>query len=192
MRFLEKLAELQSNQSVKVQTNGTKLVGVPERTPPPAHHYIYAPMPIKLKNHLIESYKRTIPEQLLEIYEVSNGCCLFWRCMEFGGGKFRIPVAQLSVYGVPAGTNTADTIEPYNISVEDLDRPANTPLNWLKIGCYRDFSDTKPVEFDLFADVDNGAVHSVVRKIEKCRIEHTWASIDDCLSALIDAIQSCE
>lgn len=188
MRFLEKLKELQISYPVKLQVNGTKLVGIPEQIPPLAHHYIYAPMSLSLKQLLLDSYKRTIPDELLKIYEMANGCNLFWRCVEFGGGKFKIPMAQLSVYGVPGGPNTADTMEPYNISVEDLDRPAETPENWLKIGCYRDFCQSKPEEYDLFADVDNGTVHSVVRKIEKCRIEQTWESIDNCLCNLFDTI----
>ena len=144
----------------------------------------------ELKKHLIESYKRTIPEQLLKLYDAANGCNLFWRCMELAGGKFKIPVAQLSVYGVPAGPNMVNAIEPYNISVEDLDRPTVAPENWLKFGSYRDFSRDDLSEYDLFADVDNGKVHSVVRKSEKCSIEHTWESIDDCLCELFDFIQS--
>lgn len=190
MQFIEKLAELESTNTVKVQSNGTKLVGIPEQNPPLAKHYIYSPMSAELKTQLIESYKRTIPEQLLKLYDAANGCNLFWRCMAFGGGKFKIPVAQLSVYGVPAGPNTENTIEPYNISVEDLDRPTVAPENWLKFGSYRDFSRDNLPEYDLFADVDNGKVHSVVRKTVKCKIEHTWESVDDCLCELFDFIQS--
>ena len=190
MRFVEKLTELQRSNSVKVQANGTKLVGIPEQTPPLANHYIYAPMFSNLRKHLIESYQRTIPGQLLEIYEAANGCNLFWRCMEIGRKKFKIPVAQLSVFGVPGGTNTVDTIEPYNISVEDLNRPANTPVTWLKIGSYRDFSDTQPVEYDLFTDVETGKVYSVIRNFSVCRTEHMWDSIDECLCTLFDTILS--
>ena len=112
MRFIEKLAELESTNTVKVQSNGTKLVGIPEQNPPLAKHYIYAPMSGELKKQLIESYKRTIPEQLLKLYGAANGCNLFWRCMELAGGKFKIPVAQLSVYGVPGGPNTVNTMNP--------------------------------------------------------------------------------
>lgn len=190
MGFVDKLNELQRILPVKLQANGTKLVGIPERMPPLANHYIYAPMSSALRTLLIDSYKRSIPDQLLNIYEAANGCNLFWRCMEFGGGKFRIPMAQLSVYGVPGGPNTADTIEPYNISVEDLDRSGDTPDHWLKFGSYRDFRSEDLMEYDLFADVDSGKVHSVVRKAEKCQIEQTWDSIDDCLCDLFDSIQS--
>ena len=157
-----------------------------------ANHYIYAPMSSATKKHLIESYKRTIPEQLLKIYAVANGCNLFWHCMEIGRKKFKIPMAQLSVYGVPGGPNTADTIEPYNISVEDLDRPADTSDTWLKIGSYRDFYSTKPVEYELFADVESGEVYSVIRSVPKCNIQQTWSSIDDCLCELFDTIRSCK
>ena len=188
MRFLDKLNELQSSQPVKMQTNGTKLVGIPDRQPPLANHYIYAPMSPALKKHLMESYRRTIPEQLLKLYDAANGCNLFWRCMELAGGKFKIPVAQLSVYGVPGGPDTVDTIEPYNISVEDLDRPGNAPDNWLKIGSYRDVGQIKMVEYDLFADVDRACVYSLVRKSESSLPVQTWNSIDDCLCGLFDVI----
>ena len=190
MRFLDKLTELQSSNPVKVQANGTKLVGIPEQNPPLANHYIFAPMSSGLKQHLLASYKRTIPEQLLKIYDAANGCNLFWRCMEFGGSKFWIPMAQLSVYGVPAGPNRVDSIEPCNISAEDLDRPGDTPDNWLKFGCYRDFGQTPMEEYDLFADVDSGKVHSVLRKAEKCQAKQTWNTIDQCLCELFEWIQS--
>ena len=188
MRFVEKLAELESVNPVKVQKNGTKLVGIPEQNPPLAKHYIYTPMSGELKKHLTDSYKRTIPEQLLKLYDTANGCNLFLRCMELAGGKFRIPVAQLSVYGVPAGPNTVNTIEPHNISIEDLDRPALTPNHWLKFGSYRDFGQAKMIEFDLFVDVDCGVVYSLIRKSETCLPEQTWNSMDACLCQLFDAM----
>ena len=81
-----------------------------------------------------------------------------------------------------------DTIEPYNISVEDLDRPGNAPDNWLKIGSYRDFGQIKMVEYDLFADVDRACVYSLVRKSESSLPVQTWNSIDDCLCGLFDVI----
>lgn len=190
MRFLDKLTEIQRCSPVKVQVNGTKLVGIPVQNPPLADHYIYAPMSSALRTSLIASYKRSIPEQLLNIYEAANGCNLFWRCVAFGGGKFKIPMAQLSVYGVPGGPMSADRIEPFNISVEDLDRPGDTPDNWLKFGSYRDFRSEDLMEYDLFADVDTDKVYSVIRKAEKCQIEQKWNSIDDCLCDLFDSIQS--
>ena len=190
MRFVEKITELEGSHPVKVQYNGTKLVGIPEQSPPVADHYIYSPMSAQLKKHLIESYKRMIPRQLLELYDAANGCNLFWRCMHLAGGKFKIPVAQLSVYGVPAGPNAVDAIEPYNISVEDLNRPKGTPDHWLKFGNYRDFSLTNMVEYDLYVDVESGQASSVMRKASQWEILQTWDSIDECLCDLFVYIQS--
>lgn len=193
MNFLEKLISLQEKYTndIEIQKNGTKLVGLSRQAPPLARHYIYAPMQPGVRSHLIESYRRNFPEELLCVYEVANGFNLFWTYLELGPRRIKIPRAQLSVYGVPNGTSTERSLEPFNISIEDLGRPNGIPDNWLKFGSYQIISNLREwsAEYALFVDVDNGTVYAVDRNEKTCRIEQSWASIDACLCELFDMLE---
>ena len=192
MQIIDKLKNLQYlyKHDTDVQKNGTKLVGLNPQTPPLAKHYIFAPMDPSVRKHLIESYKLDLPEELLELYQFANGFDLFWKCVLIGKRGFRIPRAQLCIYGVPGTMRDPQQIEPFNISVEDLNRPEMTPDTWLKFGSYQiipDFGNPSD-EYAIFVDTYSHEVHAVKRANNKCESEQVWPSIDACLCDLFDLI----
>lgn len=181
MQILEKLNGLLNEKDIQVQKNGTKLVGVPVR------HYLYAPMTMQMQKELVASYRGDFPEELLQIYGVTNGCTLFLTARKIG--RITIPFSQLNVYGVPCGRNAVDALEPYSISVEDLGRPDNTPKTWLKFGSYSPVS-TDRAEWRLFVDTQDKQVYAVDADAKKCTAEAQWESIDACLCDLFGRLQN--
>lgn len=81
-----------------------------------------------------------------------------------------------------------ERVEPFNISIEDLNRPQDTPQSWLKFGAFHkphvDFS----TRFDLFADTDTSAVYAVEHGSETCVVAEQWDGIDACLCAVFDLL----
>ena len=117
------------------------LLGIREQTPPLAVHYIFAPMTQKLMDHLIDSYTLRFPQELMTIYSHLNGCALFWDTVYVEKFGISVPFCKFAIFGVPFGENQ-NTIEPWNISIEDLNRPKNTPATWLKFGMFYDQENT--------------------------------------------------
>lgn len=181
MQILEKLNALLTEKDIQVQKNGTRLVGVP------VGHYLYAPMTIEMQKELVASYRGDFPEELLQIYGITNGCTLFLTSRKIG--MLTIPFSQLNVYGVPGGRNAVDALEPYHISIEDLGRPGKTPKTWLKFGSYSPVSADR-VEWRLFVDTKDKRVYAVDADAKTCVIESQWESIDACLCDLFDRLQN--
>ncbi len=186
MRFVEKINALKASYSS--DRCGTRdqaeLLGKFTKTPPLAAHMIFRPMPSDVQKHLIASYKRTVPAELLKLYDVMNGANLFWGRKTVGTRGMSIPIKYLSIFGVPLTTDRMH-IEPFNISIEDLNRPDGTPNAWLKFGNYSMPNDKT---YDLFADTDTGRVYSVENRIARCVVSESWESIDEALCTVYDRI----
>lgn len=148
-----------------------------------AEHFIFAPMSHELVQHLVQSYRRSIPEDLLTLYTAANGMELFRTMCAIPGG-FKLPTSKLSVFRVPLLTDRQH-LAPYNISIEDLSRLPNTPETWLKFGtrCKMDGEITLG-EYDLYEDTDSGAVYQSERTGKTLQISAQWESVDACLCSL--------
>ena len=186
MNFLKKLfniLNMYDSPSCDVKGNAF-LYGICAYAPPLAKHIIFAPMPDGIKQNLINSYKQTIPPELLKLYEAMNGANLFWTARLVGKNNTRIPYCYLSIYGVPLTWNR-EHIEPFNISIEDLNRPKGTPNTWLKFGSYYG-CEIPTNRLDLFVDTSTNAVFAVEHSYAECCVSKTWDTIDDCLCYLFD------
>ena len=191
MRFIHeinKLKESYDSQVCGIRDNAF-LLGKFKKTPPLAEHMVFFPMPHKVKEHLVTSYKRAFPRELLELYDTMNGANLFWSSLFIEKAGIYIPIRYLSIYGVPL-TYDRMHIEPFNISIEDLNRPQLTPSNWLKFGDYSTPSSGN-TRWDLFVDVDSGCVFSVEHGIKDCTVSENWNSIDESLCDIYDLLNSC-
>ena len=188
MIFLEKLYALLDtfdSASCKVRDQA-KLYGVFNFPPPLAEHIVFLPMPNEIMLHMIEDYKRPFPKELLTLYRTMNGADLFWTVRFAGKKKTRIPINLFSIYGVPL-THDRKHIEPFNIRIEDLNRPDNTPDNWLKFGSYYSSENTTD-RLDLFVDTDSNCVFSVKHENTDCCVTAKWNSVDDCLCSVFDIV----
>lgn len=191
MKFLQKINDfVNSCDKDKCGTmDEAVLYDVYDQTPPLARHIIFNPMPKSVMESMIDHYKLTFPKQLLTIYSAMNGATFFWKVIFLGREKIRIPINQLSIYGIPL-TYDRQHLEPFNISIEDLNRPKGTPDTWLKFGSfYRpdDMSD----RFDLFVDVETEEVFAVKHGVnEDCSVTETWKTVDDCLCCVFDLLNS--
>ncbi len=189
MRFLTFLSQLinQYGDSYAYTENKVLLLN-PQEPPQIADHFIYSPMPEPVMQHLIQSYRRPFPDNLLELYAFTNGLDLF-RTLRSITEEISLPASRLSVYGVPIFTDRKH-LEPLNISLEDLNRFPDTPNNWLKFGCFRDIRHGKQInEYDLYVDTDKYNAYQVERLGMVLSIAGVWNSIDDCLCNLFEGIQ---
>lgn len=162
------------------------LYGICNPSPPLAEHIIFSSMPEDVMQGMINAYKLEFPQELLDLYGVMNGANLFWSVDYIGKKKIRIPFNYLSIYGIPL-TYDRMHIEPYNISIEDLNRPRETPDNWLKFGSYQSLENSS-IRFDLYVDTDTDHVFSVEHGIKICTVTESWKSIDECLCFLLDTM----
>ncbi|MBR3975039.1 MAG: hypothetical protein IKJ88_04160 [Clostridia bacterium] len=190
MIFLEKINHLikSYNSNMYKPMDEAVLYGLYDKTPPLAEHIIFNPMPADVMQNMVNNYKRTFPEQLLTIYRAMNGANLFWSTCLIR--DIKIPMSYFSIYAIPL-TYDRRHIEPFNISIEDLNRPKNTPDSWLKFGSFykpKNFSD----RFDLFVDTDNGCVFSVDHDAEKCDTIESWNTVDECLCYIFDLLNEAE
>lgn len=106
--------------------------------------------------------------------------------MQTKKGVLSIPLCQLSVYAVPL-QDSRTSLQPFNISLEDLNRPKGTPENWLKFGAYY-----KPnnnfTRSDLYVDVDNDRTFAVKHNSDVLQIEEKWENLDLCLCSIFDLL----
>ena len=185
MNFLEKVKTLIKTYDCEVRDRAV-LYGVSETRPPLAKHIIFEPMPFDIMQNMVANYKLEFPQQLLAIYTAMNGADLFWTVCFVGKKKIRIPINCLSIYGIPL-TYDREHIEPFNISIEDLNRPKGTPDNWLKFGSfYR--PENLLSRFDLFVEVEQGGVFAIEHDADECCVTATWDSIDTCLCYIFDLL----
>ena len=188
MKFLNRIEELKNSYTDDrrgIRDRGL-LLGTFKNTPPLAEHILFQPMPQEIQEDLIGRYRRKFPKELPELYEYINGAMLFWSSRKVG--KFQIAVQYLSIYGVPL-TFDRTQIEPFNISIEDLNRPDGTTDTWLKFGAYS-LPDDRNKRWDLFADTETGQVYSVENRIPSCVVHERWSSIDECLCGIFDLLLS--
>lgn len=188
MKFLKKLQDfldLYTESSCGVRDNAF-LYEVYTSTPPLAKHIVFASMPEDVTLNLISAYKHKIPTELLDLYKVMNGANLFWKVRFVGPKNTRIPYSCLSIYGVPL-TWDREHIEPFNICIEDLNRPKGIPDNWLKFGA---FNANEKIEnrLDLFVDTTTNTAFAVEHNSVECCVSKSWNSIDDCLCDLFDLL----
>lgn len=187
MNFLNKINILCNNYDEEkcCLKDNAFLYGVFNSPPPLAKHIIFSPLPETTLLCITENYKCTFPTELLTIYQKMNGANLYWSIHQIGK-KVCIPINYLSIYGIPR-TNDRNCIEPFNISIEDLNRPNGTPDSWLKFGSYY-----RPENvfnrFDLFIDTNLSKVYSIEHNNPDCRIIETWDSIDSCLCHIFDLL----
>lgn len=101
MRFLTLLTELiEKNESNVVFTDNDVRLLAPQAPPQIAEHFLYGPMPEPVFLHLVQSYLRNFPKELLELYAYVNGLDLF-RTMRKLTEDISLPASRLSVFGVP-------------------------------------------------------------------------------------------
>ena len=187
MIFIDKLQKLLSaynKESCKMYGN-TFLYGCYETPPPLASHFVFPPMPESTRRALVENYNLPFPDELLHLYEIMNGANLFWTVRSISN-NMRIPVCQLAIYGVPLTLRNPEIIEPFNISVEDLRRPKDTPATWLKFASYNIVE--KSERWDLFVDTCAYTVTAVKNGEAKCQVVAKWNSIDECLCNLLELL----
>ena len=163
------------------------LYGKYEVQPPLAKHIVYLPMPEEVMQNMISSYKGNFPNELLTLYRTMNGADLYWMVHSIGKNKIRIPRSCLSIYGVPL-TYDRKHIEPYNICIEDLNRPEETPNNWLKFGSYYRPEDLTN-RLDLYVDTCKNTVYSVENENMNCIVVDSWDSIDHCLCGINELLK---
>ena len=190
MIFLEKLKAVlgaYDNHVCEVK-DGAFLYGVHNPAPPLATHIVFAPMPKEVMQNLIASYRLIVPVELLTLYSVMNGANLFWKVRLMGDKKTRIPYNCFSIYGVPL-TWDRKRIEPFNLSVEDLNRPNGTPNSWLKFGSYY-VPENETNKLDLYVDTETSAVFAVEHNNDECCVVSAWTSIDDCLCFIVDLLST--
>jgi hypothetical protein len=191
MRFLDVLEEYLRRYAAEdtKQVDCSQLYGLIQSPPPLAEHIVFHPLDDVLKTDLVGRYKRVFPLDLLELYSHINGANLFWIRVPLRNGAIQIPCCLFAIHGVPL-TYDRTHLEPFNLSIEDLNRPQETPESWLKFGSYyhpNNFSD----RHDLFVDTDTLSVFSIKHGQEICRVETEWTSIDACLFDIFNLLSSC-
>lgn len=191
MMFLGKIGDLQKLYSKKEcgVYDDAFLYGVCEKTPPLAKHIVFPPMPSDVMQSMVGSYKQPFPEELLLLYHTMNGADLFWTVRFVGKKGIRIPLSCLSIYGIPL-SHDRKNIEPFNISIEDLNRPEGTPVTWLKFGAFC-YPENLGNRVDLFVDTEFLKVYAVNHNNIECSISETWDSIDQCLCSIYDELEKC-
>lgn len=191
MRFIKKVRELPGSYCIsecKLSENAF-YYGVNINPPPLAEHIVYFPMDEDTIKRLIDSYKRKIPDDLLALYRAMNGASLFWREYYDENLDFALPLCCMNIYGVPKSMDRK-RIEPLNISIEDLDRPRETPSSWLKFGSYYKLENDSD-RLELFIDTDSLNVFSVKQHAPKCKVIDSWKSLDECLCSIFDVLSKC-
>jgi hypothetical protein len=188
MNFLKQVKDLcDGYKDLYSLRDNALLYGVYKQAPPLAEHIIYSPMPNNIIQNLVENYTHTFPSELLTLYKAMNGADLFWIVRHIGNRRIKITHALLSIYGVPL-TVDRKHIEPFNIIIEDLNRPKNTPSCWLKFGSYYKKEDTD--RLDLFVDTQTANVYSVTHGSDNCCVIDTWDTIDICLSSILRELRN--
>lgn len=188
MIFINKinnLIETYDGNACRAQDNAF-LYGICNPVPPLATHIIFSPMPKEVMKDMINNYRRIFPKELLVLYSIMNGADLFWSVRFVGKKNTRIPFSCFSIYGIPL-TYDREHIEPFNISIEDLNRPERTPNSWLKFGSYYR-PENNINRLDLFVDTEKGGVFAVEHDSSECCVAATWDSIDSCLCCVFDLL----
>ena len=186
MIFIEKCKTILSTSHQRTENNSILCGMCPQNTSFP-EHVIYKPMLDEMINHLMQSYKRDIPKELLYLYKCMNGADLFWTTRHIKRIKRSIPFCRFSIYGIPV-SGASGAREPFNISLEDLSRPMYTPEQWLKFGSYyepNNFSN----KYDLFVDTESNHVFAVSHDCSNCCVIHNWSSIDECLCGIFSLLE---
>lgn len=190
MNFLGRIDLLRTSYNCgdcKEQDNAM-LYGIYISTPPLAKHIVFMPMTAAVMQKLTISYKRVFPPELLMLYRTMNGGDLFWTARVIGKRNIRIALPRLSIYGVPL-TSDRKHIEPYNICIEDLNRPNGTPDSWLKFGSYYR-PENLSCRRDLFIDTETKLIYAVLHGGNECIIMDTWDSLDSCLCYIFDLLST--
>lgn len=189
MEFCNLVEQLKAHytEDMTIAKNGAILLS-PRKSIPIAKHIIFAPMDKPTMEYLLESYKLPFPKDLLEIYKTANGMKLFLKRVVYHSNISEethfFCDAGLSIYGIPLSLRIPDRPEPFNISIEDLNRLPGTPNNYLKFGSFVLRQGELKKEYDLFVDVECGKTCTVPRTGETAVIQETWESIDSCLCDL--------
>lgn len=188
MKFIERIENLYLKYPLEITKKDERAVflGVPEKTPPLADHIIFSAMPQDVMQAMVNNYRLSFPKELIELYNYMNGASLFWKVRFACAGKIRLGKSRFSIYGIPL-TNDRKHIEPSNISIEDLNRPKETPTSWLKFGSYYRPNDDEN-RLELFVDTNNGHTYAVEHENPKCTIYKTWDTIDNCLCDIFDLL----
>lgn len=190
MIFIERIRILNDmfSEDYKKKEEGLTLYGLYDKQPPIARHIIYSPMSPILMKELVKNYKREFPDELLNVFKNMNGADMFWSVRVVGKNKTRIPCNFFTIFGVPL-TNDRKHLEPFNISIEDLERPDGTPNSWLKFGFYNHPEDIS-MRRDLYVDTEGMGVFSVEHSSERCVIKDKWDTIDCCLCDIWDILSN--
>ncbi len=188
MNFLQKLGNVLSeyeHDECMIQGD-TTLWGVQSLKPLFVAHITFSPLSKMEIQYLQDSYKRSFPEELLDVYRYTNGAFLFRSVRAVGKTGMKIPYSQFSIYGVPR-CNDRKHLEPLNISLEDLDRPDDAPMSWLKFGSFETKVNADNC-LDLYIDTEAGFVYALQNRASRGEIKQQWATLDDCLCYIMDML----
>lgn len=151
-----------------LQSNGTKLLGIPEKRPPLAKHILYKGLNSEQIMFLKQSYKGIFPQSLIEFYKAYNG-----------GSFFRTEeCARFEIFGFRFTQYNGDlnNLEPGNISVMDLGRHRKIPKHWMKCAWYYTPEETEP--WEIFIDTKTEKVYSYLHLTNNKNNE--WDSLSSC------------
>ena len=190
MKFTELLDELKSQykQNTLIRKNGTLLLA-PGKIPN-CRHMLFAPLSRQIiETHLVNNYTNIFPEEYIELLEHTNGANLYG--VKLNSGKFSFAQDLLTIYGLPMTPpfmRAQDMEEPFDLRIEDLSRPNDTPKTWLKCGRYiKDCDFSKPLY--IFINTENHHILSTSKK-ENAVVEK-WNSLDECLCDLFSRMETC-
>lgn len=172
--FIEQLKANSTNTIV--QKNGTMLLGYDKSRSPDARHIIYKPLSSREEKKLQSSYRRKIPDELLEFYSITDGIDLFsFSCLYEG---ILIPCWSIIIYGLPRSfSRSLDRTEPISIAIEDCRRADDCPDSWLFFGGYGSDS-----QIQVFFDTDE--IHNGICPVHACEVDtthiiKTWPSFEN-------------
>ena len=193
MEFLKLLEEIKREHQADtlVRRNGTLILS--PGTVPKARHMFFEPLTDEeIQEQLVSQYVNEFPQEYIEILKYTNGCDLYWLTLHtlYQKRKKTVPGSQagsvLTIYGlprVPAYDRPKDEEEPYDLRVEDMDRPGDLiPETWLAFGCCR-MSTRFGDQASLYIDTVTHHVHACVMR--KGTHLKEWNSLEECLREIM-------
>ena len=174
-----------------VRRNGTMILS--PGAMPKARHMFFEPLTDEeIQEQLVSQYVNEFPQEYIEILKYTNGCNLYGLKLNYMFVKKKKIIHDamanfgFTVFGiprVPAYDRPKDEEEPYDLRVEDMDRPGDLiPETWLAFGCCR-----MSTAFDdmatIYIDTVTHHVHACVMR--KGTHLKEWNSLEECLREIM-------
>lgn len=145
-------------------------------------HVLYSALTKNEIDMLKNSYKGTLPEELIEFYQLVNGARIFSREYKISE-EISIYQPSISIFGIPNIKKVRTDHQPLDIRIEDLSRPQNCPNTWLFFAAY--FYEPMITMFFDTAIMENGK-HPVYANIKgSLKIIKRWDSFEEWFSSEI-------